>query len=77
MRKNVGGIERIARVLVGATLLYVAVSRWRGRLRGKLALAAGVNLLSTGLSQRCPANAAIGRDTTREGEVVHYSDLPA
>lgn len=79
MRKNVGGYERIVRLVLGGALLYLALSRWRGR-REKLAMAAGLELLATSVGQTCPANAAMGRDTYRESEEEDASpmgDLPA
>lgn len=80
MRKNVGSYERIARILLGAALTYLAVSRWRNRKRRRrLAVATGLELLSTGVTQTCPANAAVGRDTYHEGDRQDgaMGDLPA
>lgn len=80
MRKNVGGYERIARLVIGGVLAYLALSRWRGRTLGRLAMMLGMNLLSTGASQKCPANAALGRDAFRAGEregAGEMGDLPA
>ena len=80
MRKNVGGYERIARIVVGAALTYLALSRWHGRARGKLAMSVGGTLLSTGLGQSCPGNTILGRNSYRsadgEGDEV-MGDLPA
>jgi hypothetical protein len=79
MRKNVGRYERIARILLGAALTYLAVTRWRSRRRRRLAIATGLELLTSGVVQTCPANAAVGRDTYREGDRQDRAmgDLPA
>ncbi|MFC4552625.1 MULTISPECIES: YgaP family membrane protein [Halorussus] len=70
MKRNVGGLDEGIRITLGPILLFVAVLSLRGRIRlrpGLMALAAAVGaiLTVTGLMGRCPANAALGRDTYR------------
>lgn len=80
MRKNVGSYERIVRLLLGGVLTYLALTRLQGKATGKVAMMAGLNLLTTGASQRCPVNAAVGRDTYRDrarGDTGAMGDLPA
>lgn len=62
MRPNVGGADRLLRVVVALTLLAVGY-RNRGRTPGTLAFIAGSDLLATAVIQRCPLNALLGIDT--------------
>lgn len=65
-RRNVGTNERWLSLLGGAGALFAGLRR---RGPGGLALAGlGAALLYRGGSGYCPANAALGRDTTRLGE---------
>ncbi len=64
MKKNVGNIDRIARVMVGLALLglifWLDTSwRWAGLI--------GVMPLFTGLAGRCPACRLFGRSTCTMG----------
>jgi hypothetical protein len=74
MNKNVGGYDRIGRIVLGTILLLVGVAGYVGLFRvtvGPLpqALTAllvsfvGVVFLVTGGTQRCPLNAVFGVDT--------------
>ena len=67
MEENVGGADRIARVVAGATLLggglFVATDpKWRAAMLAGSAVAFG-----TAATAYCPANAALGLDTTHGG----------
>ena len=62
MEKNVGGFDRLLRVVLGATLLLVGY-RNRNRTAGTLAFLAGSDILATAVVRRCPANALFGIDT--------------
>ncbi|WP_226482154.1 YgaP family membrane protein [Natrinema amylolyticum] len=62
MDRNVGGMDRIARFLLAATLLLVGY-RNRNRTLGTLLFIAGSDVLATAAIQRCPANALLGIDT--------------
>ncbi len=78
MRENVGGNERIARLIVGS-LLVVAGLRWLGgRWTRRPALAAGGELLTTALVGWCPANAALGRNSAdqRDDRSDERRDVP-
>ena len=66
MDKNVGGFDRLLRVVLGATLLLVGY-RNRDRTAGTLAFLAGSDILATAVVQRCPANALFGIDTCSGG----------
>lgn len=63
MQKNVGGVDRRARLLVGPALLALGLTKG-GRL-GFLMAGAGTVLLATGTTGYCPANGALGIDTQR------------
>lgn len=62
MERNVGGIDRIGRVVLAAALLLIGY-RTRDRTLGTLAFIAGSDLLATAVIQRCPVNALLGIDT--------------
>ncbi|ADQ68241.1 hypothetical protein C499_14995 [Halogeometricum borinquense DSM 11551] len=75
MEKNVGGYDRIARLVVGPLLVIVGAAAVAGLFTiaaGTLglvlaggALVVGAVLLTTGLTQKCPLNDVIGMDTYR------------
>ena len=69
MDKNVGGMDRSARIVVGALLavagIVVALGYWElGTLLGAGAIVVGAVLLVTGATQKCPINSVAGVDTT-------------
>jgi hypothetical protein len=70
MEKNVGGLDRTSRLVVG-TLAVIAgvaafVGYWSaGAVIGAVALVVGAILLVTGSTQKCPMNDAAGIDTTK------------
>jgi hypothetical protein len=73
MKKNVGGYDRIARLVVGPILIILGGSGLGGLITlaaGTLGLVlSGVSLLvgavltATGLTQKCPLNSIVGMDT--------------
>jgi hypothetical protein len=76
MEKNVGGYDRIARLVVGPVLVLVGVAGAAGFLSlavfgistlvvGVLALLVGAILTVTGVTQKCPLNSVLGFDTYR------------
>lgn len=72
MDKNVGGLDRTVRLVVGALLVLLAASSFDGFLNlgivaGLVALVVGLVLLVTGATHKCPINGAAGVDTY-EGE---------
>jgi hypothetical protein len=70
MEKNVGGTERIARLVVGALLAVAGVAAllgyWAaGAVVGGVALVVGAVLFVTGTAEKCPINEAAGRNSYR------------
>ena len=70
-RKNVGGLDRAARLVLGPVLLVVAAAELLGAIAiGTIGLAVslvvGAILTVTGLTQKCPASQAAGVDTYGE-----------
>ncbi|AFO55767.1 MULTISPECIES: DUF2892 domain-containing protein [Natrinema] len=62
MDRNVGGADRIGRVILAAILLSLGY-RHRQHTLGTLAFIAGSDLLATTVIQRCPVNAVLGINT--------------
>ena len=73
MERNVGGIDRIARIAIGvlavAAGLAALAGLWEiGVVVAGVAILVGIILLVTGTTQKCPINEAAGIDTTeRDG----------
>lgn len=75
MQKNVGGYDRIARLVVGPLLVLVGAAAFGGLFTiaagtpglvlAGAALLVGAVFLVTGITQKCPINAALGIDTYR------------
>jgi hypothetical protein len=74
MEKNVGGMDRTVRLVVGPILAAVGVAVAAGLLDlgttetvalavGALALLAGLIFVVTGTTQKCPANQVAGLNT--------------
>ncbi|MDY6818537.1 MAG: DUF2892 domain-containing protein [Halobacteriales archaeon] len=70
MKKNVGGLDRTGRLVIGtifgiagAVVLsgYIAL----GDTIGLMGIIVGVVLLITGTTQRCPVNSVAGLDSTK------------
>ncbi|MDS0473745.1 DUF2892 domain-containing protein [Natrinema sp. 1APR25-10V2] len=69
MQKNVGGIDRTGRLIVGTVAALAGIAAltgyWAvGIVTALVALVIGVILLVTGTTQKCPINDAAGIDTT-------------
>lgn len=69
MEKNVGGIDRQGRIVIGVILAIAGLAAlggfWAvGAVIGVVALLIGIILLVTGTTQKCPINEAAGMDTT-------------
>jgi hypothetical protein len=69
MDKNVGGIDRTGRIVIGLVVAIAGVAAlagyWAiGAVVGAVALLVGAILLVTGTTQKCPLNEAAGIDTT-------------
>lgn len=76
MEKNVGGYDRIARLVVGPILLLAGIASYAGlltlavgpvpqALASVIVFLVGAILLVTGLVMKCPLNRVLGIDTTR------------
>lgn len=73
MEKNVGGIDRLGRIVIGviaalAGVAMVADFVAAGIVIGAIALVVGLILIVTGTTQKCPINEATGVDTTKKGD---------
>lgn len=77
MEKNVGGIDRIARLVVGPILILAGVAGYAGllvlavgplpqTLTAVIVFLVGTILLVTGLARTCPMNRLLGVNTNRE-----------
>lgn len=69
MKRNVGGLDRTGRIVVGALVALAGIAAlvgvWEVSLVvGGVAVLVGVILLVTGATQKCPINEAAGIDTT-------------
>lgn len=69
MDKNVGGIDRTGRIVIGIILAIAGIAAVTGYWAigvgiGALALLVGLVFLVTGTTQKCPVNEAAGLDTT-------------
>lgn len=76
MKKNVGGMDRLARLVIGAILVVVALAGYAGvfvlavgplpqALTAVVVFLVGAILLVTGLVQTCPINGLLGLNTHR------------
>lgn len=70
MNKNVGGIDRSGRIVIGVIAAIAGIAAvlgyWgAGAVVGAIALLVGIVLLVTGTTQKCPINEAAGIDTTK------------
>lgn len=76
MNKNVGGTDRIARLIVGPILILVGIAGFAGllvlavgplpqALTSVIVVLVGAVLLVTGLVQKCPLNGILGFNTYR------------
>jgi hypothetical protein len=79
MKKNVGGMDRIARLVIGPILVLAGVAGYAGllvlavgplpqALTSVIVFLVGVILLVTGLVQKCPLNRVLGFNTYRQKE---------
>ncbi|WP_136592481.1 YgaP family membrane protein [Salinigranum halophilum] len=68
MNKNVGGIDRKARLVVGPLLLLVGIAAFLGAvplgtLGSAVSVVVGAVLTVTGATQRCPLHVLLGVNT--------------
>ncbi|MUV59239.1 DUF2892 domain-containing protein [Halogeometricum sp. CBA1124] len=85
MQKNVGGYDRIARLVVGPLLIAVGAAAFGGLFTiaagtlglvvAGIALLVGAVLLATGITQKCPLNNVLGIDTFR-GKAKKETETP-
>lgn len=77
MKKNVGGMDRIARLVVGPALILAGIAGYAGllalavgplpqALTSVIVLLVGTILLVTGVVGKCPLNRLLGLDTYRQ-----------
>lgn len=77
MKKNVGGRDRAARLVIGPVLILAGIAGYAGlltlavgplpqALTAVIAFLVGTILLVTGLVQRCPLHRLLGLDTSRQ-----------
>jgi hypothetical protein len=69
MDRNVGGVDRTGRIVIGVVVATAGVAALAGYVAagaviGGIALVVGAILLVTGTTQKCPINEAAGIDTT-------------
>lgn len=69
MEQNVGGIDRIGRIVIGIPVAIAGIAAlagyWEiGAIAGAVGIVIGAILLVTGTAQKCPINEAAGIDTT-------------
>lgn len=68
MDKNVGGLDRTARLVIGTVLVLAVAASFAGYIQlgltvGLAGLLVGAILLVTGTAERCPINQAAGINT--------------
>lgn len=71
MDRNVGGLDRQARIVIGIILAVAGIAAvleyWEiGVAIGAVAVIIGAILLVTGAAQKCPINQVVGVDTTKK-----------
>jgi uncharacterized membrane protein len=69
MDKNVGGMDRTGRIIIGIVVAIAGIAALSGyvaagALVGGIAVVIGAVLLVTGATQKCPINETVGIDTT-------------
>lgn len=69
MKTNVGGLDRIGRIVIGLLVAAAGIAALAGvwevsLVVGAVALLVGIILLVTGATQKCPINEAAGIDTS-------------
>jgi hypothetical protein len=71
MKENVGHIDRLARAVVGPTLVVLGYTRFGGRYGrapGLILMMSGLSLIGTAISGVCPLNALFRLDTRSRTE---------
>ncbi|MUV88848.1 DUF2892 domain-containing protein [Halapricum sp. CBA1109] len=79
MKKNVGGMDRIVRLVIGPILVLAGVAGYAGllglavgplpqALTSVIVFLVGAILLVTALVQKCPLNRVLGFNTYRQKE---------
>jgi uncharacterized membrane protein YkgB len=85
MEKNVGGYDRIARLVVGPILAIVGTAGLFGFVTiaagtlgvalAAIALLVGLVFVVTGLTQKCPLNSVLGFNTYRKSAETDESEM--
>ena len=70
MKRNVGGLDRIVRGVLGIWLVVVAAAAYQDGKRERAAIAgiAGLGLLQNAATCFCGGNYLLGIDTTTDGD---------
>jgi hypothetical protein len=88
MKKNVGGIDRVARLVIGPVLILVGIAGYAGlltlavgplpqALTAVMVFLVGTILLVTGFVQKCPLNRVLGLNTHRREGARESEERPA
>lgn len=62
-RKNVGGKERVLRLVIGCLMILCGLAGLKATLLGLLVAGAGAMTILTGMFGYCPACAMVGKKT--------------
>ena len=68
MQKNVGGVDRIGRLVLGVVLLLIGFFAPLGAGWQTVVFIVAAIALITGIFQYCPANQILGVNTCRSGD---------
>ena len=72
MKENVGKVDRIARSIIGPSLMALGYARWGGRdgkLGGLTAIVSGALLVESAVTRVCPINGWLGIDSRNAAEI--------
>lgn len=60
LKKNVGGTQRVVRILAGGAMIPAGILMYHGMAAGYVLAGVGAMLLMTGMIGYCPACAMVG-----------------
>lgn len=87
MKKNVGGTDRIVRLVIGAVLVLAGIAGYAGflalavgplpqALTSVIVFLVGTILVVTGIVQKCPLNRLLGLNTYRQKKTGESEEQP-